>query len=214
MKDYDLEDTRAGTACTFTGRGSRDKAGRLVHAFTVSGFTAIFAFAVGAAYFMAQTSSRPALPPTGGPAVTNASMPGASAPSEGRSHPSSASEPAISSASPADQVGSGDPPQGSPRGHLGGGQQPLGRPLAASTGVYTHESTVSPSRFHVQSGSFVNRDNAVSLVMQLRGHGYAVTLTGGPLYRVWVGGDLDRTKAERLAANLQATGFDAALIPR
>jgi phage replication-related protein YjqB (UPF0714/DUF867 family) len=60
----------------------------------------------------------------------------------------------------------------------------------------------------------VNRDNAVSLIMRLRGHGYAVTLIDGPLYRVWVGGDLDRTKAERLAANLQAMGFDAALIPR
>jgi cell division septation protein DedD len=60
----------------------------------------------------------------------------------------------------------------------------------------------------------VNRDNAVSLMKRLRDHGYAVTLIEGQLYRVWVGRDLDRTKAERLAANLRATGFDATLMPR
>jgi cell division septation protein DedD len=228
MKDYDLDDTRAGTACTFTGRGSSDKRARLVHALTVSGFAAIFVLATGATYFIAQTSSRPS-PPPGGPAVTGVSIPGVSAPSAVDSHPLSDSQPTRSSAPPADRVGSGEaaqgppPAQGAPAssiGHSGGAQHPLGQSLPPSRGVYTPRSTASPaipaslSRFRVQSGSFVNRDNAVSLIMRLRGHGYAVTLIDGPLYRVWVGGDLDRTKAERLAANLQAMGFDAALIPR
>jgi cell division septation protein DedD len=71
-----------------------------------------------------------------------------------------------------------------------------------------------PSRFHVQVGSFENRGGAMSLVQQLRDRGYAVTLVEGPPYRVWVGGYLDRATAERLAANLQAAGFEVTLTPR
>jgi cell division septation protein DedD len=179
---YNLEDARAGTTCTFTGRGSRDKKGRLAQALIVSGFAAIFVFGIGVAFFMAQTSSRLSPVPSGGPAMTS----GVSAPSGPHSQSLSASKPIISSSPSAGQVRSGETPRG-----------PSG-----------------PSRFRVQSGSFVNRDNAVSLIMRLRDHGYAVALIPGKLYRVWVGGYLDRTKAERLAANLRATGFDATLIPR
>ena len=71
-----------------------------------------------------------------------------------------------------------------------------------------------PIRFHVQVGSFADRDGATSLVQQLRDHGFAVTLVEGPPYRVWVGGYLDRTTAERLAANLKSAGYDATLTPR
>jgi phage replication-related protein YjqB (UPF0714/DUF867 family) len=63
-------------------------------------------------------------------------------------------------------------------------------------------------------GSFGDRDSAASLVRQLRDRGYAVTLVEGPPYRIWVGGYLDQATAERLAANLQAAGFEASLTPR
>jgi len=91
---------------------------------------------------------------------------------------------------------------------LPSGTPPVGGPTAAPP------IPEPPSRFHIQAGSFGNRDGAVSLVQQLRDRGYAVTLVEGPPYRVWVGGYLDRATAERLAANLQAAGFDATLTPR
>jgi phage replication-related protein YjqB (UPF0714/DUF867 family) len=49
---------------------------------------------------------------------------------------------------------------------------------------------------------------------ELRARGYAVTIVEGPPYRVWVGGYLDRSTAERLAANLTAAGFEVTLSPR
>jgi cell division septation protein DedD len=228
MKDYNLEDTRAGTACTFTGRGSHDKKGRLAQALLVCGFGALFVFSTGVTYFMAQTSSRPPLPTSEGPAMPSVSMPGVSAPSGLHSQPLFASRPAISPSSPAGQR-VGEAPRGPSRpqeapassvGHSRDARRPSGgppQPPAASTNIGPTASPAtlaSPSRFHVQSGSFVNRDNAVSLMKRLRDHGYAVTLIEGQLYRVWVGRDLDRTEAERLAANLRATGFDATLMPR
>jgi cell division septation protein DedD len=205
MKDYNLEDARAGTACTFTGRGSHDKKGRLAHALIVSGFAALLVFAIGVAYFMAQTSSRPSLPISEGPAITSASMPGASAPSGPHSGPLFDSRSTLSPSPPAGRVETGEAPQ------------VPSRSAGSSTRISPTGSSAilgSTPRFHVQSGSFMNRDNAVSLATRLRDHGYAVTLTAGQLYRVWVGGDLDRTKAERLAAKLRATGFDATLITR
>jgi cell division septation protein DedD len=69
-------------------------------------------------------------------------------------------------------------------------------------------------RFHVQAGSFSDRANAVALMTQLRAHGYAVMLAEGTLYRVWVGGFVDRDTAERLAGALRSDGFDATLTMR
>jgi cell division protein FtsN len=66
----------------------------------------------------------------------------------------------------------------------------------------------------VQAGSFEDRDNAVSLAAQLRARGYAVAISDGPLYRVWVGAYLDRGTAEQLASNLRSNGFDATLASR
>jgi cell division septation protein DedD len=69
----------------------------------------------------------------------------------------------------------------------------------------------------VQAGAFNIRENAQVLIQQLRSRGYTAAIVGsvqGPRYRVWVGGDLDRPAAERLAAALRADGFDAALIAR
>jgi len=71
--------------------------------------------------------------------------------------------------------------------------------------------------FRVQAGAFSVRQNAQALFQQLRSHGYtAVIIESGdpPRYRVWVGGELDRSAAERLVAALRADGFDAALIVR
>ncbi len=71
-----------------------------------------------------------------------------------------------------------------------------------------------PSRFHVQVGAFDERQNADALVLRIRSLGYAASVTDGPPYRVWVGGYLDRTTAERLAEHLKTAGFDAVLTPR
>ncbi|HEV2439682.1 MAG TPA: SPOR domain-containing protein [bacterium] len=71
-----------------------------------------------------------------------------------------------------------------------------------------------PGRFHVQVADFPERQNADALALQLRARGYAVTVTVGPPYRVWVGGYLDRTTAERLAANLRQSGLSPTLVPQ
>ena len=71
--------------------------------------------------------------------------------------------------------------------------------------------------FRVQAGAFNVRQNAQALFQRLRSHGYAAMIMesdGPPRYRVWVGGEFDRSAAERLVAALRADGFDAALIAR
>ncbi|HYM68707.1 MAG TPA: SPOR domain-containing protein [bacterium] len=73
---------------------------------------------------------------------------------------------------------------------------------------------VAPSRFHVQVGAFDARQNAEALVLRLRSLGYAVTLVEGSPYRVWVGGYVDQTTAQRLADTLGKAGFDAVLTAR
>jgi len=221
MKDYDLGDKRAGTAVTFTGRGSRDRKGRPVLALIVPGLAAIVVLTIGAGYLMRQTSSQPS--PPGRPpmaSVPTTDVPASPGPD---SQPLSASMPAISPSPPTRPQA---PPTGrqgapaSPAGSSRDAQQPPGGAPLTSPSVHKQSSTTSPaipappSRFHVQAGAFNDRNSAVSLVTRLRDSGYAVTLVEGPLYRVWVGGYLDRTTAEHLAANLQTAGFDAALIPR
>lgn len=56
---------------------------------------------------------------------------------------------------------------------------------------------------------FRNRVYAQDLVKQLRQKGYDVTLVEGSLLRVLVGPATGRAEAERLAAKLRATGFEA-----
>jgi cell division septation protein DedD len=68
-------------------------------------------------------------------------------------------------------------------------------------------------RFHVQVGIFNTQEDAQALVQRLQSLGYIATAAAGDVYRVWVGGYLDRETAERLAANLRKAGFDAALVP-
>jgi cell division septation protein DedD len=65
----------------------------------------------------------------------------------------------------------------------------------------------------VQLGAFVQRAYAEDLLRQARARGYDAALVGGPMYRVWVGGALDRSAAERLEASLKADGFETVLKP-
>jgi len=76
------------------------------------------------------------------------------------------------------------------------------------------EAPALPGRFHVQLAGFPERQNADALAVRLRAGGYAVTVTDGPPYRVWVGGYLDRATAERLAAYLTQAGFSPTLVPQ
>jgi cell division septation protein DedD len=69
------------------------------------------------------------------------------------------------------------------------------------------------TRFHVRVGVFDTRDTARALVKRLESLGYAAASTEDGVYRVWVGGYVDRETAERLAMNLRKAGFDAALEP-
>lgn len=71
----------------------------------------------------------------------------------------------------------------------------------------------TPNRFHVQVGAFDDRQNAEALRLRFRSMGYAVTVTDGPPYRVWVGAYLDRSTAQRLVDHLRAAGFEAVLSP-
>jgi cell division septation protein DedD len=62
-------------------------------------------------------------------------------------------------------------------------------------------------------GIFDTRDTARALVKRLESLGYAAASTEDDVYRVWVGGYVDRETAERLAMNLRKAGFDAMLEP-
>jgi cell division septation protein DedD len=68
------------------------------------------------------------------------------------------------------------------------------------------------TRYHVQVGSFDERQNADALAIRLRAGGYAATVTNGPPYRVWVGGYLDPVTAQRLADGLKNLGLTPELV--
>jgi DedD protein len=64
----------------------------------------------------------------------------------------------------------------------------------------------------IQLGAFSNRDSAEKLVSELRRHGYSAFVleyraTGKVLYRVRVGPEQDRKRAEEIAARLGKDGF-------
>jgi cell division septation protein DedD len=212
MNEIDTDDTRVGTACTFTGKGSRNGRGRLPWRLIVPSAAAICVLATGAAYFLQKPPVRPDAPAPSGAAARAAlatASPSSPAP------PPAVSRSAASIAPPSAAHGTVAPHTQVPA--VGGPSRDVGsreshgasrQPSASSPGGPT------PSRFHVQAGSFENRDGAIDLMARLRNHGYAVALIGGPPYRVWVGGYLDRGTAERLAGNLRAEGFDATPVQR
>lgn len=68
------------------------------------------------------------------------------------------------------------------------------------------------TRYHVQVGSFDERQNADALAIRLRAGGYAASVTSGPPYRVWVGGYLDQATAQRLADGLKNIGLTPELV--
>lgn len=61
--------------------------------------------------------------------------------------------------------------------------------------------------YRVQVGAFRLRRNAEELLGQLAAHGFTGGIVRDGLYRVWVGGPLERTKAQALAAQLEDAGF-------
>ncbi len=228
MTDIDTRDTRVGTACTFTGKGSRDRKGRHHLALGVPGLAVISVCAVGAGYFILQSSLQHSGPAPTGAVGTASPTPRASVPApQFRSYTAGTPENLRPSGVRPSRNGQAAP---APRSGIHGvTASPAGPSVATahapaagpsvSRASTRNEPTRPPSvpispRFHVQVGSFEDRDNAVSLAVQLRARGYGATIIEGPLYRVWVGGYLDRGTAEQLASNLRSAGFDAALIPR
>ena len=200
--------------------------GRRTLAFIVPGFVVTFGIAVAAGYLMGQTSFRPSVPP---PSLTvpTASSPGVAARPSSAPRAPGIAEPSPDTTPQADQPGGVESPQnpspGSampsepPSGPQGDVSPPSAPPVVPPRGSGPTAVPAIPGppiRFHVQVGSFADRDSATSLVQQLRDHGFAVTLVEGPPYRVWVGGFRDRTTAERLAANLKSAGYDATWTPR
>jgi cell division protein FtsN len=82
---------------------------------------------------------------------------------------------------------------------------PIGPASPGDSGAATaHQAT---PRFHVQVGSFADRQDALALALRLTSMGYAATVGDGPPYAVWVGGYLDRATASHLAENLRQAGF-------
>jgi len=219
MKDYDLGETRVGTSCTFTGGGATEKKSRVNPQLVGSVFGALFVIAVGTGYFLVQvpqsalpplpTPSMPAFPPS--PEVT----------------PIPASQPTLPPPIPFGLPGSPGAPQterpvpraaqASASGISTKAVAPTAKspqPRAAAKTNASPAVTLLTGRFHVQTGAFASRDNALSLLGRLRDRGYAATMKDGQVFRVWVGGYLDRTTAKRLAENLEADGFQATLTPR
>ena len=88
---------------------------------------------------------------------------------------------------------------------------PSTRKAQAAHPASSPPNLVGRPKFHIQAGAFRNREYADDLVRQLRAHGHTVTLSKGPLIRVWVGQPMSEQAAERIAANLRSDGFEATL---
>lgn len=106
------------------------------------------------------------------------------------------------------------PTPAAPQPQPGGAPGVVVTPTSPLPGPVTTPADDSSTRFHVQAGSFDEPQNAQALAVRLRSLGYAVSVTAGPPYRVWIGGYFDKTTAERLADNLRNAGFDVTLAPR
>ena len=70
----------------------------------------------------------------------------------------------------------------------------------------------------VQLGSFASRPNAERLAQQLKGQGFAASVSQGTsgrhLYRVRVGPAHDKAAAAQLQGKLKAAGHTGAVVPR
>lgn len=149
------------------------------------------------------TATGPAAPgPAGGPVAAGAATATAPAPPAGGAAAGASAaggpvEPAVA------QPNTSPPP--TPRSTP---PAPTAPPRAPDAGP------VISGRLHVQVAEFPERQNADALALSLRARGFAVTVTDGPPYRVWVGGYLDRATAERLAAYLRQSGLVPTLVPQ
>jgi len=129
---------------------------------------------------------------------------------------SSATPAPPSTAAPPPSQASPPGPSSSPPGQAGGGATQVVPPVPPG-GPARPQPPKAGHVFRVQAGAFNVRQNAQALLDRLRSHGYTADIVESdstPRYRVWVGGELDRSAAERLVAGLRADGFDAALIAR
>ena len=86
-------------------------------------------------------------------------------------------------------------------------------PPAASPGA-----TETAGGWMVQLGSFASRPNAERLAQQLKGQGFAASVSQGTsgrhLYRVRVGPAHDKAAATQLQGKLKAAGHTGAVVPR
>jgi DedD protein len=136
---------------------------------------------------------------------------------------------AQSSAVQSDRSGSASPtssasPASPPASTAAAGEQP--KPASAPRLETTAQrASESPTRadskpttgWAVQVGSFANRENAERLARQLKGKGFAATVSQSPqgrrLWRVRVGPETDRAAAVALGAKLRAVGQPGAVVP-
>jgi SPOR domain len=89
------------------------------------------------------------------------------------------------------------------------------KPVPASAPHVSEPGTSQRAEYRVQVGAFMIREYAQELVDQLRSHHYLtalVALAASPPYRVWIKGDVDRPRAERLMGKLRKDGFDAVAV--
>jgi DedD protein len=103
---------------------------------------------------------------------------------------------------------------------------PTSAPQAATTPPAVHASppaaspgaTETAGGWMVQLGSFASRPNAERLAQQLKGQGFAASVSQGTsgrhLYRVRVGPAHDKAAATQLQGKLKAAGHTGAVVPR
>jgi cell division protein FtsN len=80
------------------------------------------------------------------------------------------------------------------------------------------DTSTAGAAWLVQLGSFASRSNAERLAQQLKGQGFAASVSQGSsgrhLYRVRVGPVHDHGAATQLQAKLQAAGHSGSIVPK
>jgi len=93
----------------------------------------------------------------------------------------------------------------------------VSEPPARAGTADSKPDTKPASGWAVQVGSFASRDNAERLARQLKGKGFAATVSQSPkgkrLWRVRVGPEADRAAAVALGAKLRSAGQSGAVVP-
>jgi DedD protein len=89
---------------------------------------------------------------------------------------------------------------------------------AAKPGPHPPKAASGTEGWVVQLGSFASRENGEKLATSLRGKGYRAFVSefrgsGRILYRVRVGPEQDRSRAESIAARLGRDGYKGSVAP-